>query len=81
LHPRRNGAPSFPTLKADMTVIDKPPERASFGQCPRNPVGDEHEFVDMGILLGPRRWRCKYCYGGQGELLLEGGRGPHPVRP
>lgn len=63
-----------------MTVIDRPPERASFGTCHRNPIGDDHEFVDMGILLGPRRVRCKYCYGGQGELLLDTDGGPHAAR-
>jgi len=65
-----------------MAVTDKPPEKASFPKCPRNPVGEQHDFVDMGILLGPRRWRCKYCYRGQGELrhdhLASGG--PQAIR-
>lgn len=60
-----------------MTAIDKLPDRVSFGRCSRNPIGHHHDFVDMGILLGPRRWRCKYCYGGQGELLEEPGGSRH----
>ncbi|NNF27047.1 MAG: hypothetical protein HKN73_07505 [Gemmatimonadetes bacterium] len=46
-------------------------ETPAFGPCRENVNGDEHEFVDMGPALGPRRWRCCHCHKGQGELRAD----------
>lgn len=47
------------------------PGTTPFGRCPENPAGRDHEFVDMGPALGPRRWRCRHCHRGKGELREE----------
>ena len=47
------------------------PDQPAFGPCPANPDGDEHDFEDTGLELGPRRWRCRHCHKGQGELRAE----------
>lgn len=52
-----------------MSQVDT--DAPAFGRCPENPDGETHEFEESMDELGHRRWRCKFCHRGQGELRKE----------